>query len=211
MDAKTMQLAVGLSDAMTSRWASPILAAMAEFGIDTPKRQAAFLPQAAHESKRFASLHESFDYSIPSLRSTFRDRINGELANRLGRQPGESSVPMARQATIANLVYGGRFGNNTTGDGWRYRGGGIMQITFLANYAACRDAIGVDIVGNIGLVDDPVVAARMAGWFWKTRRCNDPADAGDFVGLTKKINPALNGLDDRTALWLVAKRVLGVQ
>lgn len=210
MDAKTLQLAVGVSPALAAIWAAPITAAMAEFGIDTPKRQAAFLAQIAHESAGFSELRESFNYSIANLRATFRDRISSDQANKLGRQPNEKVVPLGRQMVIANLVYGGRFGNNTNGDGWKYRGGGLKQLTFCANYSACRDAIGVDIVTNPDRITQPPVAARSAGWFWKSNRCNDYADAGDFTGLTKKINGGVNGLEERKALWLTAQRALGL-
>jgi putative chitinase len=210
MDAKTLQLAAGISAGAAQAWALPISAAMREFGVDTPARQAAFIAQTAHESAGFSRLRESLDYSPKGLRETFGPRISGEAANRLGRQLGESMVPVSRQAVIANLVYGGRFGNNTTGDGWRYRGGGIMQITFRSNYAEGRDAIGIDIVTNPELITDPTVAARLAGLFWKTRRCNDAVALGDFEGLTRKINVAMNGLAERKARWKVAKTALGV-
>lgn len=211
MDAKTLQLAAGISDAMALKWASPITSAMHEFGIDTPARQAAFIAQNAHESMGFSRLRESLDYTAQALRATFGKRITSDAANRLGRSPAEHIVPQARQMVIANLVYGGRFGNNTANDGWNYRGGGLGHLTFRANYAACRDAIGVDIVSNPDLITDPVVAARTAGWFWRSNKCNDQADDGDFDRLTQKINGGLNGLDERKALWATAKHVLGVQ
>lgn len=210
MDAKTLQLAAGLTPALAMKWAAPVTAAMDKFGVDTPARVAAFLAQIGHESAGFMRLRESFDYSVEGLRKTFRDRISAEVAARLGRQPHEQAVPLARQQTIANLVYGGRFGNNTTGDGWRYRGGGLKQITFRANYGAARDAIGVDIVTEPDRITDPVVAALTAGWFWFANGCSRYADVGDFDGLTRKINGGLNGLDERKARWAVAKKALGV-
>lgn len=211
MDAKTLQLAAWISDATAMKWATPITAAMAEFGIDTPVRQAAFIAQNAHESMGFTRLRESLDYTPKGLRDTFGSRVAGEAANRLGRQIGEAVVPRARQMAIANLVYGGRFGNNTVGDGWNFRGGGLGHLTFRANYAACRDAIGVDIVTNPDLITDPMVAARTAGWFWRSNGCNNFADDGDFVRLTQKINGGDNGLAERKARWATAKQVLGVK
>lgn len=210
MDAKTLQLAAGISDAMAKRWAYPITAAMAEFGIDTPKRQAAFISQNAHESAGFLRLRESLDYTPKGLRETFGTRIAAEVANRLGRQSNEAMVPTSRQVMIANLVYGGRFGNNTAGDGWNFRGGGLGHLTFRANYAACRDAIGVDIVSNPDLITDPMVAARTAGWFWRSNKCNDQADDDDFGGLTRKINGGVEGLADRQDRWDRAKKALGL-
>lgn len=210
MDAKTLQLATGISVALSETWAPHLTGAMAEFGINTPVRLAAFLAQITHESNGFRSLRESFDYKVAALRTTFRDRISADDAAHLGRKDGEGPLSQARQMTIANIVYGGRFGNNKTGDGWRYRGGGLKQLTFLSNYAACRDGIGVDIVTSPELITTPPVAARSAGWFWKSNGCDRYADTGDFVGLTRKINGGENGLAERKVLWERAQRALGV-
>jgi len=210
MDARTLQLAAGIPPALASMWAPHVTAAMARFGIDTPQRQAAFIPQISHESAGFTQLRESLNYSVQGLRTTFRDRVSADDAARLGRKDGEAPLSAARQMAIANLVYGGRYGNNSANDGWTYRGGGLKQITFLANYAACRDAIGFDLVTHPELITTPEVAALSAGWFWKANNCNHYADTDDFVGLTRKINGGVNGLDERRALWRVARPALGL-
>lgn len=211
MDATTLSRASGIPLARASAWADPLTTAMGRFGITTPQRQAAFIAQVAHESAGFTQLRESLNYSVQGLRTTFRDRVSADDAARLGRKDGEPPLSQARQMAIANLVYGGRFGNNTTGDGWRYRGGGLKQITFRANYAACRDDIGIDIVTNPELIEQPYVAALSAGSFWKTNGCNRFADADDFVALTKRINGGTNGLAERTELWKAAKLALGLK
>ncbi|MDF4024119.1 glycoside hydrolase family 19 protein [Luteibacter sp. PPL201] len=211
MDAKTFQLATGVSAQLAEQWASPVTAAMLRFQIDTPNRQAAFLAQIGHESNGFTQLRESLNYTVAGLRKTFGDRITPSDAYRLGRKDGEPALPEARQMAIANIVYGGRFGNNTMGDGWRYRGGGLKQITFRSNYADCGYAIGVDLVGQPELITTPDTAALSAGWFWQANRCNSIIDRGDFEALTRRINGGLNGLAERTVRWERAKTALGVK
>ncbi|BFI57330.1 hypothetical protein KD4_12750 [Yersinia pseudotuberculosis] len=107
---------------------------MKEFGIDTPRRQAAFIAQIGHESGDFKALVESFNYSVVGLKTTFSSRLTAGQCEMLGRQPGETVVPIERQKAIANLVYSKRYGNNAPGDGWKFRGRGLKQITFLDNY-----------------------------------------------------------------------------
>jgi len=211
MDAKTFALATGVSSDVAAVWAAPVSVAMAQFGIDTPARQAAFLAQITHECAGFTWLRESLNYSVAGLRKTFGDRISSSDAARLGRKEGEPALSQARQMAIANLVYGGRFGNNKANDGWTYRGGGCKQLTFLSNWAAFRDATGIDIVTKPDLITTPPVAALTAGYFWRANNCNHYADDGDFDGLTRRINGGLNGLAERKALWVTAKKALGVR
>lgn len=201
--------AAGISDATARRWYNPLNAAMADFGIDTPKRQAAFIAQVGHESGGFTVTTENMNYSVEGLMITFpRTRISAESCRELGRRLGEKTVPLDRQERIAALVYGGRYGNDTKGDGWRYRGRGLKQITFYSNYLACGAALGLDLSHNPELLTLDVNAARSAAWFWSANGCSALADAGDFVGLTKRINGGTNGLVDRKARWEVAKKVL---
>ncbi|WP_241019578.1 glycoside hydrolase family 19 protein [Burkholderia sp. Ac-20345] len=185
---------------------------MIEFGINTPARQAAFLAQIGHESGGFSSLVESFNYA-PAALALF-SRVPVSLRAQLGRQSGEKTVPLDRQRQIANLAYGGRYGNGdaSSGDGWRYRGRGLKQVTFRDNYAAAGKTLGVDLVANPDLLaTDDTLAARSAGWFWNAHGCNGPADAGDFAGTTRIINgPAMEGQDKRVARWDVAKSAIGL-
>ncbi len=103
----------------------------------------------------------------------------------------------------------GDLGNTQAGDGRRFRGRGLVQITGRANYTAVGDALGIDCVGSPELLEEPINAARSAGWFWNSRKLSALADAGDFKAITKRINGGLNGYADRSTYWERAKAVLG--
>lgn len=124
----------------------------------------------------------------------------------LGRQRGETSVPLNRQMAIANLVYGSRMGNKAPGDGWKYRGRGPMQLTGLDNYRACSTGLKLDLVGQPELLEQDIHAMRSAGWFWQSRNCGKYA--ADIERVTLLINGGTNGLDDRKARFDQAKKVL---
>lgn len=151
----------------------PLNRAMADYGIDTPGRQAAFLAQLAHESG--------------SLRYV-RELASGD-------------------------AYEGRadLGNNQPGDGPRYKGRGLIQITGRANYRACSDALFDDanhLLDHPEVLEQPEWAAKSAGWFWATRRLNALADEGKFEAVTRRINGGVNGLTDRLAYYDRALKVL---
>ena len=207
MNEKTFQKAAGISAELSARWFPHVNAAMNEFGITTPARQAAFIAQVGTESGGFKILSESFNYSIAGL-STFGSRLTASQREQLGRRNGESSLPVERQRAIANLVYGGRYGNKAAGDGYKFRGRGLKQITFLDNYLACGRALGVDLITNPDLLLQDDYAARSAGWFWKANNCSSFADSGDFLGLTQRINGGTNGLADRKARLVIATKAL---
>lgn len=113
--------------------------------------------------------------------------------------------------TAAQLRYEGRvdLGNTHPGDGSRYRGRGLIQVTGRFNYEAVSRALGVDAVNDPALLEKPLLAARSAAWWWASHGCNVLADAGDFVALTKRINGGTNGLQDRMQRWERAKQALG--
>ena len=157
-----------------------ITAAMAEFGIDTPRRQAAFLAQVGHESGGLRWLLELWGPTT---------------AQRTYEPPGKKSKEL---------------GNVKHGDGLRYRGRGLIQVTGRANFRACGLALGIDFETFPELLSEPVSAARSAGWFWASRQLNRYADKGDFTTLTRRINGGLTHLDQRVALWGAAKLALGV-
>ncbi|KQQ40479.1 chitinase [Duganella sp. Leaf126] len=148
----------------------PLNAAMAEFGINTPARQASFLSQIAHESGQLQYV---------------RELASGD-------------------------AYEGRrdLGNTMVGDGRRFRGRGLIQITGRTNYVACGAALGLDLLGAPELLEQPVNACRSAAWFWKTRGLNELADIGDQVRVTRRVNGGTNGLTERLALFAVAQQVL---
>ncbi|PHV29570.1 chitinase [Janthinobacterium sp. BJB426] len=148
----------------------PLNAAMLEFGITTPARQASFLSQVGHESGQL--------------------RYVRELAS--------------------GQAYEGRvdLGNTQRGDGVRFRGRGLLQVTGRANYAACGKALGLDLLAQPELLEQTVNACRSAGWFWQTRGLNALADAGDQERVTRRINGGVNGLAERLAMYQAACKVL---
>jgi putative chitinase len=170
--------------------------------IDTPERVAAFLAQAAHESDDLTRLEESLNYNAERLCAIWPRRFPSL----------DEAMPYHRNPErIANRVYGGRLGNGdeASGDGWRYRGRGIFQLTGAANYGEASLAIAGSrevLLGAPELVARPQYACATAAWFWDTHACNELADAGDFAAITKKINGGMIGLDQRVACW---KRAIG--
>lgn len=112
--------------------------------------------------------------------------------------------------TAQQLTYEGRadLGNIVKGDGSKYRGRGLIQITGRANYGACGEALGLDLINNPELLELPQHAAMSAAWFWSTKGLNTLADQGEFTKITRRINGGLNGLEDRLQLWERAKKVL---
>ncbi|BCG03212.1 endolysin (plasmid) [Paraburkholderia sp. PGU19] len=212
MDSITFMAATGSTQASAALWLNAVQAAMDRFQINTPVRQAAFLAEVAFESGHFPPppVSENFNYSVAGLQSTFHSLTSAQCAS-LGRQPGEARVPPQRQQQIANLVYGGRFGNGppATGDGWMYRGSGLIQLTFRDNFARAGQAIGVDIVSNPDLVrNDPATAALVSAWYWQSHGCNELADANNFDAITAQINPAHAGETDREAAFQIASNAL---
>ena len=136
---------------MTRRNTRSLFARLADrYSINTPQRLAAFLAQIGHESTSLSSTAESFNYAIPALMATFPRAMPFALAQKYGRQPGEKTVPLDRQKQIASIVYANKYGNGPTesGDGWSYRGSGLVQTTFRSNFKEAGDDIGVDLVAN---------------------------------------------------------------
>jgi putative chitinase len=181
----------------------PLDAAMRRFEIDRPARCAAFLAQLAHESGELRQWTENLNYSWQALRKVFPKYFPTDAAAQAyHRQPEK----------IANRVYGGRMGNGgeASGDGWRYRGRGPIQLTGKDNYRACGQAIGVDLVNRPELLETPEVGCLAAAWFWSSRGLNPLADAGKFLTITRRINGGTHGLDERMRYWEQARAVFGV-
>ncbi|EZI22716.1 glycoside hydrolase family 19 protein, partial [Pseudomonas extremaustralis] len=108
----------------------------------------------------------------------------------------------------ANVVYADRMGNAGPGDGWKYRGRGLIQVTGKTNYAACGEALGLDLINQPELLERPQYAAMSAAWFWSANGLNTLADAGDLTKITRRINGGLTGQADRQALYDKALKVL---
>lgn len=206
MTQNEFQRAAGLGTGLAARWYPHLIATFAEFSIEKPAAQAMFIAQVGHESAGFTAVAESFNYSVAGLQSTFGKRLTAEQCKMLGRQRGESVVPVNRQAAIANLVYGGRLGNKSTGDGWKYRGRGLIQITGADNYRACSAGIKTDLLLVPDLLEKDEYAMRSAGWFWKSRNCGQYA--GDVERVTLLINGGNNGLADRKERFERARQAL---
>ncbi|KVP76936.1 hypothetical protein WJ94_16125 [Burkholderia ubonensis] len=203
----------GAAPARAAAMLAPIQAACDRFSISaTPARLAAFLPQIGHESMGLSQFAESFNYSVAGLTATFR-RMTPQLAASLGRKPGAMPLSIATQQKIASIVYANQMGNGdaASGDGWRYRGSGMLQLTFHDNFEAFGTACHVDAVGNPDVVrNDPGVAALAAAWYWFANGCNTLADAGSFDAVTRRINRAMEGKAQRDALYQAARAALGL-
>jgi putative chitinase len=170
--------ACGLSSQTAERWYEPLTLAMNLYGIDTPVRIAAFLAQTGHETLSFSLTRELW-----------------------GPTPAQKNYePPAAKAS--------RLGNTDAGDGFRFRGRGLIQITGRCNYQTCGKALGIDLLAEPERLESDEWAARSAAWWWNEHGCNELADQGDFTALTRRINGGTNGLEDRLRRWEQAKRVL---
>jgi putative chitinase len=191
-------LALGIE----GKWLEPLLETFEKYEINTPKRQAAFIGQCGHESASFKILRENLNYSAKGLMATWPSRFSTlEEAQKIERNPEK----------IANRVYGGRadLGNTEDGDGWRFSGKGLIQLTGRNNFKNCGDALGIDLVGNPDLLLDPRYAALSAGWFWNKRGLNALADNEDWNTITRRINGGTHGLQDRIDRTNKAMDILG--
>jgi putative chitinase len=199
---------------LTGVFVPALNAAMARFHINTPARVSAFLAQTGHESAYFTRLVESLNYSVEALISTFtRERISEADARAYGRTP----IRKANQVAIANCIYGGawgakKLGNTQPGDGWRYRGRSLIQITGRANYAACGKALGLDLLNYPEQLEEPEKAAMAAAWYWSLQKLNTLADVGNLSDIGSIINTGKPGriplgAQEREALYERALRV----
>jgi putative chitinase len=188
---------------------------MSRYKIDSPVRQSAFLAQVGHESGQLRNLVENLNYSVEALMVKFnRERIREADAKAYGRAAGRA----ANHQAIANCVYGGTWGaknlgNKKPGDGWLYRGRGLIQITGLVNYTPCAAALGLDLINQPELLEQPEHAAMSAGWWWANHDLNELADAGRFQDIGSVINTGKpgrlpHGADERKALYDRALQVL---
>jgi putative chitinase len=182
------------------KWLAPLEETFVKYDISTPKRQAAFIGQCAHESGNFKTLQENLNYSAEGLMKTWPSRFpTKELADQYARNP----------AKIAGKVYNGRLGNTSEEEASKFLGRGLIQLTGKENYANCGTALSIDLVGNPTLLTEPKYAVLSAGWFWNKKGLNSLADASDIETMTKRINGGLIGLDDRKAKIAKTLSILG--
>lgn len=190
-----------------AQWADPLNLAMARFAIVTPERVAAFLAQIAHESGECRRLVENLNYSAAGLTKTWPHRFPPAMAAQYAKQPER----------IANRAYANRLGNGdeASGDGWTFRGRGVLQTTGRSNYRATGVALQMNLEAHPEQLERPLPAALSAAQFWASRGCNALADSvlgddddEDFVRITKIINGGTNGLKERRMYWARARAVL---
>lgn len=198
MSPQTLADAIGIPRSRAELWADHLTAAMEQFDISTPARQAAFLAQVAHESALLTALSENLNYSAEGLLKTWPKRFTPESAALCARNP----------EYIANVVYGSRMGNTDQGDGWKFRGAGLIQLTGRENQTACAKALDVDPEQVSDWLRTPEGAAKSAGWFWQEHALNQFADAGAFEKITRIINGGVEGLPHRMALYQIAMKAL---
>jgi len=209
MELSTAQLAaaVGCPVTRAQHWAGPLNTAMTRYAITSPKRSAAFLAQIGHESASLARVEENLNYSAARIRQLAAAAVPGSRWHRLGSRAFElAHNPRA----LANAAYSNRMGNGSeaSGDGWRYRGRGLLQVTGKTQYARQAVLLGLPLLDQPDLLRQLPYAALSAAAFWQDRRCNALADAGDFALLTRRINGGLNGLLDRQRRYQRALKAL---
>jgi putative chitinase len=167
------------------------------FDISTPARQACWIGQCGHECGNFRIMEENLNYRAPTLLKLFPRTPKRAW----GFTPEEAAAYERQPQRIANRIYSNRMGNRdeASGDGFRFRGAGFLQLTGHSNFWHASQALGEDFVMQPELVRTPKYAAMTAGWFWQTHRLNQYADSGDYLTLTKRINGGTIGLEDRKA------------
>jgi len=186
-----------------SEWHEALEQCLPDYDINTPQRVAAFVAQCAHESGGFRVLKENLNYRAVTLRKVFpkyfpNDQIAAQYAG--------------KQEMIANKVYGNRMGNGdeSSGDGFRYCGRGLIQLTGKNNYQLFAESIETPVEDIPHYLATFEGAVQSACWFWESNNLNQWADRGDILTLTKRINGGTIGLDDRIKHYNHALHVLGV-
>jgi putative chitinase len=183
-------------------WTEALNKILPDYGIDTPQRVAAFVAQAAHESGNFTALHENLNYRAVTLRKVFPKYFpTDEMVAQYAQQPER----------IANRVYANRMGNGPeeSGDGFRYCGRGLIQLTGQQNYQSFADSIETPLEQIPDFLQTFEGAVQSACWFWENNNLNQYADADDILTMTKRINGGTIGLEDRKRHYEHAKHVFG--
>lgn len=194
---------------VASKYIDHLNEAFDRFDISTPLRQCAFLAQVGHESTRLTRVEENLNYSANGLVRTFPNHFTQETAKLFAYKP----------MNIANKVYANLLGNGdeASGEGWKFRGRGLIQVTLKNNYSTASKRLTGDInvfLNNPDMLLDPEWAVRSACDYWDANHLNVFADENslaDFKNMTKKINRALRGLDDRLSIWRKAKQVFAIE
>jgi len=182
-------------------WTEALNKILPDYDINTPQRVAAFLAQTAHESGGYTALHENLNYKAESLCKVWPRYFNAGNASQYAHNP----------EMIANRAYANRMGNGdeASGDGWRYCGRGLLQLTGKSNYQAFADSVGIVVEEASSFLTTFEGAVQSACWFWESNNLNQYADSNDILTMTKRINGGTLGLDDRTNRYQNALKVLG--
>ena len=187
-------------------WHQALSQLLPDYEINTPQRIAAFVAQCSHESAGFTALKENLNYKAVTLRKIFPKYFpTDDLANAYANMPN-------KQEAIANRVYASRMGNGDehSGDGYRYCGRGLIQLTGKSNYQSFADSLEMNVEDVPEYLATFEGAAQSACWFWESNNLNQWADKGDILTLTKRINGGTIGLEDRIKHYEHALHVLGV-
>lgn len=185
-------------------WTEILNEVLSEHGITSKKEVAAFLSQCAHESSQFNTLVENLNYSETALRNVFPNRFNAIEAKEYERQPER----------IANRIYSNRMGNGDelSGDGWKFRGRGVIQLTGKNNYSKFEEFSKESVLDNPDLVSNSKYLALLSAvWFWKENNLSRFIEIDDFRGLTRAINGGFNGLEDRLSYYERAKKAFDIK
>jgi putative chitinase len=180
-------------DFVLKNFVDPINKVIDEFEINTPERISMFLAQIGHESGGLTKLHENLNYKAARLVQIFPRYFKDVDPDDYAGNPER----------IANRVYANRMGNGSedSGDGYKFRGRGAVQLTGRSNYEACGKDLDVDLEANPDYLETPEGAIRSAAWFWDQHDLNEHADHKDVLVVTKKINGGTIGLDERRELF----------
>jgi putative chitinase len=181
------------------KYVEPLNDVMTFYEINTPQRISMFLAQVGHESGGLRTIKENLNYSADRLKVIFPKYFRGVDTAPFAKNPQK----------IANRVYASRMGNGdeNSGDGFRYCGRGLIQLTGKSNYTAFAQDMNMSLEEATAWLDDPEGAAWSAGWFWDSRELNQWADKGDVVNVTKKINGGTIGLEDRKSHYAAALEI----
>lgn len=212
--------AVPCSIMTATTWHPHVVRALDRWSVNTRRRAAGLIATMSHESARFSTFEENLNYGAQGLANTWPSRfaVNPRVRPRV---PNDLAKALQRnKRLIANNVYADRMGNGSvaSGDGWRNRGRGPIQITGAENYQKYFAAAGLPPDSDPDLLLDPHYGADSSGWYWSSRGCNELMDAGDFLGATKVVNGGTigyedgneEGVDDRVEHYVLACRVLGI-
>ena len=188
-------------NADAAAWADAAMEILPKYEINTPNRIAGFFAQTGHESMNFTALSENLNYRAETLEKLFSKYFS---------KAGRNAADYAKQPEkIANIIYGGRMGNVQEGDGYRFRGRGVIQLTGRDNYTAFGKSVGMSPEQVIDYVQTKKGALESACWYWNSRKINAACDKSDITLMTKLVNGGTIGLEDRRKHYEQALAVLG--